>query len=86
MKNKTYEIQYGVGNTILVVRITESGTGDCYWYVAKGHKLVNQTTTQLEDGCDIRVLCDNDCFTASEPIESLSHLDLEVLAFYYDEE
>jgi hypothetical protein len=86
MDIKAYEIKDHEGDTIYVVPITDDSYGDTFWYVAAGSVAVNQTTTELKDGCDINQIEDVDCRTACNPLCSLEQLKTLIYDLYGVEE
>lgn len=77
MKTKTVNGYYGARQTPRNVFV-------CYdsnysWYVVEGGTVVNCTTDEIEDGVDVELLYDVDCFTWNKPVESEEELEEAVL-------
>lgn len=74
-----YEINgtYGSQQTPCTVFVYENRNGS-KWYCAEDSVNVNCTYDDIEEGVDIELLCDDDMFTWSSPIEDLEQLEIAV--------
>lgn len=76
MKNREITTQSGVLSIRPVtVYVVENGDGS-RWYVAEGGTLVNLTYDSIDEGTNIELVEDIDCFSVGECIESLEQLEL----------
>lgn len=64
----TFNGTYGSGKTPCEVFYYDG------WYCVEGSVNVNFTHETLEDGVNVEMVEDSDCFTWSSPIESLDEL------------
>ena len=64
---------YGSGKTPCFVYVAENRDGS-KWYVVEGSQNVNLTFDEIEDGVNVEVLQDVDCFTGIV-INSLEELE-----------
>lgn len=77
MIEKEISCLYGSGHTKDILYVYGN------WYVIKGSKNVNKTYDDINDGVDVELLTDVDCFTCSKPL-GINSLE-ELKAFINDE-
>ena len=65
--------QYGRGtkNTCFV----KQNYNGSFWYVVKGGTVVNKTYDNINDGIDVEILNDVDCFTVNKSINTLKQFE-----------
>ena len=80
MYTKTVSGYYGSNNTPCNIFVYELYNG-ANWYCVEGSCNVNATCDDIEEGCNIEELADDDCCTASSPIDS----EDELVAFIDEE-
>ncbi len=76
---KTYEISgtYGSQLTPCTVLVAENRDGS-KWYCVEDSKNVNKTWEDLEEGVDVEMVQDADCFTAGKNIFTLEELEAAI--------
>ena len=77
MNTKIVSGTYGSGQTKCKV-IVATNRNDRSWYVVKGSVNVNITYDYLDDGVDVEIVSDLDCFTAGKPINTERQLIKEI--------
>jgi hypothetical protein len=78
MITKTYELDgtYGSNETECIVFVVELHTG-LKWYCVENSCNVNATYDDLENGVNVEMVEDVDCFTTN-PVESLEQLENKI--------
>lgn len=66
---------YGSGKTPCFVFVAEDSRTGTRQYVVDGGTIVNETHDEIQDDVNVEELSDIDCFTWSEPINSLEDLE-----------
>lgn len=73
-KFREVEGTYGSGKTPSTIFVAENRDGS-RWYVAEGGTMVNKTYDDIQEGVNIEELSDDDVYTVSKKINSLSDLE-----------
>lgn len=74
-----FEIEgtYGSALTPCTVFVYEKSNGS-KWYCVEGSDIVNSTYDPIEDGVDVEVLADVNCFTWKRRIRTLNELETAI--------